>query len=174
NRFTHVTTNAQCDDCHSTRSWIPATFNHGSVSPGTCSSCHNGVQAAGKPGTHFVTNLQCDECHLTGGNWTSIDFRHSGASYPGDHRGNLTCTACHTSNNQVIPWRAAGYAPDCAGCHVSDYKSDPHKKHENPDRRYTVSELRDCSGSCHIYTDSSMTNIKKRRSGEHRVSDGDF
>ena len=42
-------------------------------------------------------------------------------------------------------------------------------------RDYTVSELRDCTGSCHVYTDSSMTTIKENRPGpEHRISAGDF
>jgi len=34
--------------------------------------------------------------------------------------------------------------------------------------------LRDCAGSCHIYSDATLTTIKERRSGEHRVSSGDF
>jgi hypothetical protein len=38
-----------------------------------------------------------------------------------------------------------------------------------------VSELRDCNGACHMYTDSTLTEIKKNRPGpEHRVSDSDF
>ena len=51
---------------------------------------------------------------------------------------------------------------------------DPHKKFENPDTKYNVSELRDCSGACHIYTDSSLTTIEKTRNSEHRVSDSEF
>ena len=65
-------------------------------------------------------------------------------------------------------------APDCAGCHRNDYKSGPHKKHENPDTDYLVQELSDCSSSCHIYEDSTLSVIKKRRNREHRASDGDF
>jgi hypothetical protein len=82
--------------------------------------------------------------------------------------------ACHQSNSQTATWTAPAYRPDCAGCHVNDYKSGSHKKYENPDANYTVSELRDCSGSCHIYTDSSMTTIKKSRNNEHSVNDGGF
>jgi hypothetical protein len=37
-----------------------------------------------------------------------------------------------------------------------------------------VDELRDCAGSCHFYTDSSLTTIKDRRNSEHRSGDGDF
>jgi len=69
----------------------------------------------------------------------------------------------------------AAYAPDCAGCHANDYKTGPHKKTENPDTRYTVDELRDCTGACHVYTDSSLTTVKKFRPGpEHRVNKNDF
>jgi hypothetical protein len=168
----HIQTSAQCDDCHATWAWIPASFDHNSVT-GSCSSCHNGTQATGKPGNHFVTSLQCDDCHNTTG-WLPIDFRHTSGEYPGDHQGNPLCTACHLSNSQTAIWTAPAYRPDCAGCHVNDYKPGPHKKSENPDAEYSVSDLRDCTGSCHIYTDSSMTTIKKSRSGEHRVSDGDF
>ena len=53
-------------------------------------------------------------------------------------------------------------------------KAGQHKKYENPDTNYNVSELRDCSGACHMYTDSSMTTIEKFRSGEHKTTDGDF
>jgi hypothetical protein len=40
--------------------------------------------------------------------------------------------------------------------------------------RYTVGELRDCTGSCHVYTDATLTTIRERRSGEHRVSAGEW
>ena len=169
---THIQTNSQCDSCHSTRAWTPATFDHNSVT-GSCSSCHNGTQATGKPANHFVTSLQCDSCHDTS-RWTPINFRHNTASYPGDHRRNLACRDCHKSNAQTVTWDAPAYQPDCAACHVNDYKSDPHKKYDNSGTRYTVGELRDCSGSCHVYTNSSMTTIKKQRNGEHRVSDSSF
>ena len=65
-------------------------------------------------------------------------------------------------------------APDCAGCHRNDYRTGPHKKHENPDVQYTVQELKDCTGSCHIYTDATLTQIKETRNREHRVSDSGF
>jgi hypothetical protein len=169
----HIITAAQCDECHTTIAWIPASFNHDLVT-GSCSSCHNGTTATGKPGGHFVTSLQCDECHTTN-LWIPIDFRHSSPAYPGDHSGNLLCTACHQANSETVTWSAPAYIPDCAACHANDYEQGPHKKYENPDTPYSVSELRDCTGSCHIYTDSSMTTIKKNRPGpEHQVNGGDF
>jgi hypothetical protein len=165
----HIVTTAQCDSCHNTRSWTPANFDHGSIT-GTCSSCHNGSIATGKTSNHFVTTLDCSSCHTTS-TWVSITaFRHSSANYPGDHVSSVTCQSCHTSNSQTIPWPYSAYMPDCAGCHANDYRSGAHKKYENPDTSYSVSELRDCSGSCHEYTDSSMTTIKETESGEHRTN----
>jgi hypothetical protein len=118
-----------------------------------------------------VTILQCYSCHTTF-NWTSIDFDHNTGNYPGDHIFGDTCSRCHTSNSQVVTWNYGSYKPDCAGCHANDYERDEHTKYGNVD--YTVSELRDCSGACHEYTDSSMTTIKQFESGEHRANDGGF
>jgi hypothetical protein len=37
---------------------------------------------------------------------------------------------------------------------------------------YTVSELRDCTGSCHTYTDSTMRTIVTRNLSRHRAIGG--
>ena len=169
----HVQTTAECDDCHSTSTWLGAAFDHNSVT-GLCLSCHNGSTATGKGSTHFVTTLDCDNCH-TPTRWIPLTlFRHNSPDYPGDHRTATLCVDCHTTNNQTIAWPFTAYKPDCAGCHASDYKQDSHKKTESPETKYTVSELRDCTGSCHLYTDSSLTTIKKSRSNEHRASGGEW
>lgn len=169
----HITTSAQCGDCHTTLAWIPAHFDHAAVT-GSCSTCHNGTSATGKPATHFQTVLQCDECHNTT-SWTTIRYVHTGAGYPGAHRRALDCTDCHKTNATQVSWPNAAYQPDCAACHANDFRPDPHKKYESPTTvRYTVSELRDCTGACHIYTDSTMTTIKTRRNSHHRVSDSGF
>jgi hypothetical protein len=149
-------------------------MNHSSVAPGTCATCHNGTTATGRPTNHFQTTLECDDCHLTTA-WTPIIFRHTSADYPGDHRSSVTCNDCHTTNAQTISWPNPAYAPDCAACHSGDFRSGPHKKYETPTTvNYTVSELRDCSGACHIYTDSSMTTIRERRNSEHRPNSSEF
>jgi hypothetical protein len=72
-----------------------------------------------------------------------------------------------------VTWRSPAYQPDCAGCHAQDFEPGPHRKVENG-TRYTVGELRDCTGSCHVYTDATLTTIRDRRTGEHRVSGGDW
>jgi hypothetical protein len=41
--------------------------------------------------------------------------------------------------------------------------------------KYTVSELRNCSGACHVYTDANMTTIYRTRNGpQHRASSRSF
>ena len=169
---THVLTASECDSCHSTNNWTSVNFNHADVT-GSCNSCHNGTTATGKPSGHFNTNRQCDTCHRVG-QWQPIIFSHSSPLYPNGHRESFSCDDCHQGNSEANPWLAPSYQPDCAGCHASDFKPGPHKKSESPEIKYTVSELRDCTGSCHMYTNSSFTNIKKSRSGEHRVSDDEF
>ena len=66
--------------------------------------------------------------------------------------------------NAIGPSDRRSYQPDCAGCHANRYKPDPHKKTDNT--RYTVLELKNCAGSCHIEG--------KLRSGQHRASAGNF
>ena len=161
-----------CDACHSTLTWAPAVkVDHNEVQ-GSCTSCHDGNIATGKNPGHFITTVECDSCHSPQ-SWLPSFYTHTGA-YPGDHRQNLDCTDCHTSNNEVIPWQFP-YQPDCAGCHANRYKQKEHKKTKSPTTiYYTVDELRDCAGSCHEYTDDTFTTIKKTRNGEHRVNDSSF
>jgi hypothetical protein len=169
----HLQTNAECDLCHSTRAWRPTTFDHSAVT-GNCSSCHNGIAATGQPNGHFITTQDCDVCH-TQNRWRPDIFRHASPNYPGDHAGGLKCTECHPGNSEMVVYTDdPSLAPDCAGCHRNDYRTGPHKKYENPDTKYNVQELRDCAGACHTYTDATLTQIKKTRNGEHRVSDREF
>lgn len=137
----HLQTTAECDACHSTTAWLPALFDHDNVAPGTCASCHDGMTATGKDAGHFDTQRSCDSCHSPTF-WTPIVFVHQSATYPGDHRVNLQCTDCHTSNAENVPWPFPAFAPDCAACHASDYEPSHH-------RNASVSQLRDCAGTCH-------------------------
>jgi hypothetical protein len=72
----------------------------------------------------------------------------------------------------VVTWSFPSYAPDCAACHANDFRPDEHKKVDTPRILYTVGELRDCAGSCHTYTDPSLTTIAETESGEHSVNRG--
>jgi len=86
----------------------------------------------------------------------------------------VTCVSCHSTNSEVVPWKFGAYKPDCAGCHASDFEPDAHKKVDSPRILYTVGELKNCSGSCHEYTNNTFTTIKRTRTGEHRSTGGDF
>ena len=72
-----------------------------------------------------------------------------------------------------MTYSSAAYKPDCAGCHAGDFKAGEHKKYTSPTTvYYTVSELRDCAGACHTYTNSSMTTIQTSRPSHHKTSGG--
>jgi hypothetical protein len=49
-----------------------------------------------------------------------------------------------------------------------------HSSARYSDTSHGVSELMNCSGSCHIDTDSSLTTIKDHRNGEHQTMEGGF
>jgi hypothetical protein len=169
----HISSSNGCEDCHSTLRWSPAVRVEHSAVLGSCFVCHNGVVAEGKNPQHITSGNDCDFCHTTFA-WLPATFAHQSPAFPGEHRRNLACGDCHVGNSAAVAWTNAAFQPDCAGCHAADFKSGPHKKHENPDVSYTVSELRDCSGACHVYTDSSLTTIKETRQREHQVSDSEF
>jgi hypothetical protein len=170
----HVPSTNTCEDCHRTSAWTPATsFDHSSVTPGTCLTCHNGTTAKGQPSGHFGTSLSCDECHTTSSFFTTR-YIHS---TPGlTHNSSVTCTSCHTTNNTTITYENPEYRPNCASCHADTYlrKMSEHKKTKTPETSYPVSELQDCTGSCHIYTDSTLTTIETRRDGRHSAGRGDW
>ena len=84
-----------------------------------------------------------------------------------------SCTSCHTSNAQTVPWKFPAFRPDCASCHADKYRPMSHLKFERPVQvYYTVMELRDCAGACHIYTDNTQRTILTRRTGVHRAIGG--
>ena len=131
---------ATCDKCHRTFAWIPTAFNHAGVAQGTCTSCHNGTSAIGRPASHSSSPVKaqksCDSCHRTSG-WYPTFFDHiaipagtcatchNGVSATGktsSHtgtKGTLSCDTCHTTS----AWLPAGYnhagvAPgSCVTCH---------------------------------------------------------
>jgi hypothetical protein len=165
----HLPTSNACEDCHTTVAWSPARFDHMSIT-GNCGTCHNGTRATGKPSDHFVTSLDCVECHRTT-LWSPSIFQHTSPAYPEGHRV-VDCRECHVANTQASAWRTPAFRPECAGCHAADFKPEPHKKVDTPRLLYSVSELRDCAGSCHIYTDTLLTRIKETRSSKHSASRG--
>jgi hypothetical protein len=180
----HFNTTNACISCHATRdtrtkaatAWIvtKTAFDH-SQAIGTCISCHTAgakpvadVKSAG----HFITTQPCEACHTTT-NWTTLlNYSHASPAYVLHYFGTTaaTCITCHKQNNEKITFTSPGLVPDCAACHSNKYVPDPHKKFGNT--LYTVSELRDCTGACHIYTDSSLTKIQTNRATnpKHRAT----
>jgi len=157
----HVLTSDDCGTCHNTATWLAVNFDHSRVT-GSCNNCH----LSHKPNNHFITSRECDACHITT-NWITTHYSHSSGNYPGDHRSGVNCINCHTSNSEVINWPFAAYRPDCAGCHANDFKQDSHKHIVDGNTVfYTVSELRDCAGSCH--KEETLVNQ------HHRPSDGNW
>jgi hypothetical protein len=168
----HVQTPLACNTCHSTMAWMPVIFRHSGIT-GSCQSCHNGAGASGKPLAHMSSSLDCSACHNNTNSWTPVVYRHSSPRYPGEHRVELTCTQCHTGNSDRIPWPSPANQPACAACHERAYKPQPHTKFGNV--KYTASELKDCAGACHIYSDDTQKSVIKLRPGpQHQVSSGQF
>ncbi|HXQ27616.1 MAG TPA: hypothetical protein VN822_14510 [Candidatus Acidoferrales bacterium] len=131
----------QCQGCHNTSAWIPATFDHsktvfpltGAHATVACNLCHINGQFANTPtdcyschvndfnGTtspnHVQTGMphQCQVCHNTTA-WQPATFDHSTTSFPltGAHT-TVPCGTCHTDNY-------AGTLPTtCYGCHQKDF-----------------------------------------------------
>ncbi len=131
----------QCQACHTTAAWVPATFDHNQTSfpltgahtsvacatchtdnfagtlPTNCYGCHAKDFNATTSPNHVQSGMpqQCQLCHTTAA-WTPATFDHSQTSFPltGAHT-SVACATCHTDNY-------AGTLPtSCYGCHVKDY-----------------------------------------------------
>jgi predicted CXXCH cytochrome family protein len=169
---THIPTTQQCDVCHGTLAWKPARIDHSSFTSG-CAACHNNSSAVGMSPGHMSTRRDCATCHSYP-DWSLIRFRHTSAAYPGTHRAALSCASCHTSNTDQVPYPSAANPGTCAGCHAKDFKPAAHPKTiKGPN--YTASELANCSGACHVYSDTTQSTITRSLPGpHHRVSDATF
>jgi hypothetical protein len=168
----HIPTTQQCDVCHGTLAWKPARVDHSTFTSG-CASCHNNGGATGLSPGHMSTRLDCATCHSYP-DWSINHFRHTSVAYPGTHRTALSCTSCHTSNTDQVPYSAPANAGTCGGCHAKDFKPAAHPKTVKG-LNYTASELANCSGACHVYSDTTQSTITRSLPGpHHRVSDATF
>ncbi len=167
----HIATTQQCDTCHGTLAWTPALVDHSTFS-GSCAHCHNGVTAIGLSPGHLQTRLDCSTCHSYP-QWSAVVFRHATARYPGNHASALACTACHKGGSDQMTYAAPAYGGRCAGCHAAAFKPAAHPK-TLKGQLYTVSELADCSGACHVYSDASLSTIARSLPTHHRVVDAAF
>jgi hypothetical protein len=170
-RPNHIATNAPCETCHkSTVTFAGARVDHASLH-GTCISCHNGATAEGKPPRHLLTTAPCDACHRTTF-WTPVTYHHTSLAYV-NHGPGLSCDSCHIGNGATVAWKFPAFRMSCAGCHFDKYRPMAHVKFERPVKiYYTVSELRDCSGSCHTYADNTQRTIVTRNLSVHRALGG--
>jgi hypothetical protein len=168
----HIPTTQQCDACHGTLAWSPVRVDHTALTA-SCASCHNNIGAVGVPPKHMTTHVDCASCHAYP-DWSVIHFRHASAAYPGTHRAELQCTSCHTSNTDKVPWPSAADAGTCGGCHAKDFKPAAHPKTvKGVD--YTAHELANCTGACHVYSDTAQSTIIRSLPGpHHRVTDATF
>ena len=122
----HTPTNAECDNCHNTTSFLQLQldggFDHSNITRG-CNGCHNGTVATGKTlsildgGRHPNTNSECGSCH------TTASFLNA---YP-DHTGpdvvgaGITCDSCHVADGTGLATGQIDGHPitnvDCDICH---------------------------------------------------------
>jgi NMD protein affecting ribosome stability and mRNA decay len=139
----------QCEVCHSTSGWTPATFDHsktgwaltGLHAPVACTLCHTNnnysltttacvachlkeYQATTSP-NHVSVGFpqQCDVCHTTAG-WTLATFNHNNTSFPltGAHT-TVACANCHVNNNYTT------LPTDCYSCHKAEYQGASNPNH---------------------------------------------
>ena len=129
--------------------------------------------ATGLTTMHLGTRLDCATCHNYP-DWSAWHFVHSSGAFPGQHRAALTCNSCHTSNSEQVPWPAAAYAGSCAGCHAARYQPAQHPK-TGAGLLYSVAELHDCTGACHVYGDATQRSVvTPHPANYHRVGDAAF
>lgn len=123
----HIATTRSCDDCHNTRTWSGANFDHNNAA-GQCISCH----ANDKPSNHLRTRAQCSDCHNVN-TWNSADFDHSNVvsncvrchngttarSKPNNHPStNNLCENCHNIRSWTpVRFDHASTAARCFTCH---------------------------------------------------------
>jgi hypothetical protein len=142
-----------CQQCHSTTSWMSATFDHsttgfpltGAHTTLQCAQCHvNGnynltsantacvschlkdFQGTTNP-NHVSSGLPqtCQQCHTTT-SWLNANFDHSTTGFPltGFHT-TVACASCHVNNNYNLT--SANTA--CVSCHLADFNGTTNPSH---------------------------------------------
>ncbi len=120
---THIVTSAQCDTCHnSTTTWVGASFAHAATAVGTCSTCHNGVNALGKPAGigHIPATFQCDTCHTNYVTFKPARMNHAGTA--------AQCSTCHSGSYTAVnalpkPGTHIPTGAQCDTCHTNGFVS---------------------------------------------------
>lgn len=126
----------RCQDCHSTRDWGKASFDHdkdtefplrGPHAEATCTACHAGGVEKDAPVRDCIVchknddihqgslGRKCDTCHNDKGWSEKVSFDHDLTRFPlyGLHA-LATCESCHTKG------RYASLPSGCNDCHRDD------------------------------------------------------
>lgn len=101
--------NIACENCHNVNTFAGAKMNHSVVTTQACSTCHNKVNARGKPSEHIATIQECSDCHKTTSSWDA-KMNHTGIT--------TGCATCHANDKT----RQANHIPtteSCETCHSS-------------------------------------------------------
>ena len=131
----HPVVTQPCTVCHNQISFSGIKFDHTNAMPGMCASCHNGMQASGKPPGHAVTTQSCDTCHRSTTLWAGASFDHTsvragtcltchnGTTATGKPSNHMVTSASCDSCHQITGWKRASFshagvaAGTCASCH---------------------------------------------------------
>jgi len=126
----HQVTTAECDECHSTTTFLElqpdGTYDHTGITNG-CTRCHNGQTATGKdaapnPPGHPTTTSDCSSCHTTTG-FIPAHPDHTGPDVVGNR-----CDSCHNPSGggynasdqpvgHPVMARVDTNIEDCSTCH---------------------------------------------------------
>ena len=139
----------QCQVCHTTVGWSPATYDHaksgwpltGAHAQVQCGQCHVN-------GNYNITNTACATCHLKDyqgttnpnhasagfpqqcevchntSNWNNATFNHAATGWPltGAHA-NVQCAQCHANGNYNLT------STPCVSCHLKDFQATTNPNH---------------------------------------------
>ena len=141
----------QCQVCHSTSGWKPASFDHnttgfqltGKHTSVACASCHIGGRYSGTP-------TDCYSCHKAAYDSTT-NPNHRAAGFPQD------CTACHNTTS----WDGARFShkfPIYSGSHAGKWSS-CNDCHTNPSN-YGVFSCINCHEHEKTQTDKDHDEVK--------------
>jgi hypothetical protein len=140
----------ECDQCHSTSAWIPATFDHAGI-VSACVTCHlEDYQGADDPdheGLGF--SLDCQNCHGTK-TWQGAMFDHAGIV-----DGCVTCHLEEYQNTTDPDHENAGFPQNCEICHGTNTWFGATFDHDFPIDSGRHSHL-DCA-DCHLRPNSFDT-----------------
>jgi hypothetical protein len=127
----HIPTDAiACDSCHkSSGTFTVWTMNHSVVTDKTCTTCHNGNLARGKPNDHVKSSQDCGVCHTSRTSFDSgVKMNHTSITdgcaschhnKPSNHI--PTTDGCETCHTGFTTWTGGKYThtgtENCALCH---------------------------------------------------------